>query len=232
MINNSSKLAKSQGFTLVELMIAMVLGTILTTGIIQFFLANHQSARVAEALSRVQENGRFAMEFISRDIREADYNACAAGVVVNAVAGTNSAAGALNGSDTITLIKSDPNTACPAILTQTYSIQTGTGGIPYLFDTAGELVEGIENLQVLYGADTDADSSPNYYVAAGTAGLNMANVVSIRVSLVAVTLEDNVALQPLNNSFVFGTLLAPPATDRKVRRVFTSTIALRNRILL
>ncbi len=64
------------GFTLVELMVALVLGMFLTAGVIQVFTSNQQTYRVTENLSRLQENGRFAIEFIARDVREANYKAC------------------------------------------------------------------------------------------------------------------------------------------------------------
>ncbi len=238
---NTSNIQKTKGFTLIELMVSLVLGLILTTSIVQFFLANHQSARVAEAFSRVQENGRSAMEFITRDIRAADYQVCVGSTIpMTAIAGTDDEG--LYDSDSITIKRSEAPCKTPitdtTIKPREYAIKDGTSlsedgvsKIPSLFVGDDELVEGIENLQILYGADTDApkDGSPNYYVKAGTPGLVMLNVVSIRISLVAVTLEDNVALQTLDDSYVFGEPLNPPETDRKVRRVFTSTIALRNR---
>lgn len=224
---------RQRGFTLVELMVAMVLGLILIAGVIQVFAANQQTYRVTENLSRLQESGRFAMEFITREVRVIDYKEClnATFSIPTALAGTNNTG--LNTSDTITVQKSVSPCAAPVantlISTLAYSIQVGTAGQPALFDSSGELVEGIENLQIIYGEDTDGDGSPNYYVPASAAGLNMGQVVSIRISLVGVTLEDNVAAQA-NNVFVFGAAYTPPIVDKKIRRVFTSTIALRNRL--
>lgn len=67
--------SRQKGFSLVELMIALVLGLFLVGGILYVFISNSQTFRTNEALSRMQENGRFAIDFISRDIREAGYNA-------------------------------------------------------------------------------------------------------------------------------------------------------------
>jgi type IV pilus assembly protein PilW len=61
-------------------MIAMVVGLILTGGIIQVFSSTSQSNRVHEAISRMQENGRMALEVISRDARMADFWGCAADI--------------------------------------------------------------------------------------------------------------------------------------------------------
>jgi type IV pilus assembly protein PilW len=61
------------GLTLVELMIAMVIGLVLTGGVIQIFVANNQTYRVTENMSRVQENGRFALDNLGKIIRLAGF---------------------------------------------------------------------------------------------------------------------------------------------------------------
>lgn len=60
---------RTTGFTLVELMIAITLGLLLTAGMIQMFSATRITFNSNEALSRVQENGRFAMELLKRELR-------------------------------------------------------------------------------------------------------------------------------------------------------------------
>lgn len=62
------------GASLVELMIALVLGLLVTAAIYQVFLSNQQTQRMQQALSHIQENGRFALDMISRDIRHAGYH--------------------------------------------------------------------------------------------------------------------------------------------------------------
>jgi type IV pilus assembly protein PilW len=109
----------------------------------------------------------------------------------------------------------------------TYTIQNGAGNTSALFKNGDELLEGIENMQILYGEDTDGDNSPNYFVPAGTAGLNMDNVISVRISLLATTLEDNISTQPVPYT-IFADTVTP--ADNRIRRVFTLTIALRNRL--
>jgi type IV pilus assembly protein PilW len=65
-----------RGVTLVELMIALVIGLILTAGATQIFLGSKETYRTSEALSRVQENGRMALQLLAREIRQADYFGC------------------------------------------------------------------------------------------------------------------------------------------------------------
>ena len=67
---------KQIGIGLVELLIALVLALVLTMGIIEVFLASKQAYKTQDALSRVQENGRFAMEELSRNIRMAGFQGC------------------------------------------------------------------------------------------------------------------------------------------------------------
>ncbi len=67
---------KQAGLSLVELMIAIALGLILMTGVIQVFLSSRVAFDTQQALSRIQETGRLAMEFLSRDIRMAGYMGC------------------------------------------------------------------------------------------------------------------------------------------------------------
>ncbi|TAL43763.1 MAG: pilus assembly protein PilW, partial [Methylovulum sp.] len=132
-----------------------------------------------------------------------------------------------------------PNAEIFRFNSSTYFIRAGAGGQPALWRldnavaTGGtnpvELVEGIEDMQVLYGEDTDAirDGTANYYVAAGTAGLNMDQVVSVRISLLVRTIDDNLADAPL--AYTYNGVTTTPG-DRRLRRVFTSTIAVRNRL--
>ncbi len=64
------------GLTLVELMIAMVLGLIVIGGVISVISANRQTYRTNEALSQVQESARTAFELLARDIRQAAATGC------------------------------------------------------------------------------------------------------------------------------------------------------------
>lgn len=71
-----STLKKYQGLSLVELMVALAVGLFLVAGVLQIYLGSRQSFLVQESLSRLQENGRFALMFMEEDIRMADYRGC------------------------------------------------------------------------------------------------------------------------------------------------------------
>jgi len=70
------KTCSQQGFTLLELMIAISLSLLLTGIVIQSFLSNKETYRLTEGVSRVQENIRFGAHFISTDIRQAGNLGC------------------------------------------------------------------------------------------------------------------------------------------------------------
>jgi len=69
---------RQSGYSMVELMVAIAVGLFLTAGIVQIFVANKQTYRAADASARIQENARFALEILARDIRMAGYLGCAA----------------------------------------------------------------------------------------------------------------------------------------------------------
>jgi prepilin-type N-terminal cleavage/methylation domain-containing protein len=61
------------GFTLVELMIGMTLGLVLIGGVVGLFLQSSQSFRVDENVARMQDQARFAMDQLTRDLRMAGF---------------------------------------------------------------------------------------------------------------------------------------------------------------
>jgi len=114
--------------------------------------------------------------------------------------------------------------------TVTYSIAAGASGEPALwrteFGNAQELVEGVEEMQVLYGIDSDSDQFPNQYVTANNVP-DFDDVVSLRVALLVRSIDDFVTED--SQTYTFNGVTTTPA-DRRIRQVFTTTIALRNRI--
>ncbi len=66
----------SRGLSMVELLVALALGLIITAAVLQMFLASKTTYRMQEALARVQENGRFAIGQLANDIRMAGYMGC------------------------------------------------------------------------------------------------------------------------------------------------------------
>lgn len=67
---------RQTGVSLIELMIAMVLGLLVVAGASAVFLSNKRTYGTSETLNRVQENTRTSFEMMSRDLREAGGNPC------------------------------------------------------------------------------------------------------------------------------------------------------------
>ncbi len=63
------------GLSLIELMVAMLIGTLLVLGLVQVFSASRTAYQLSEALARTQENGRFALDYLQRDIRMVGHSA-------------------------------------------------------------------------------------------------------------------------------------------------------------
>jgi len=68
---------RCRGFGIVELMVAMTLSLVLLGGVVALFASARKSYESNEHLARIQENGRFALDQITRDIRAAGYTGCA-----------------------------------------------------------------------------------------------------------------------------------------------------------
>lgn len=130
-----------------------------------------------------------------------------------------------------------------------YYVALGTGGIPSLFRidlscglspdgecsvVGEELVEGVENMQVMYGLDTDGDLVANQYVtaagitptASGESGFS--NVVSVRISLLMRSLDKG---QDILDSEIYTLgdgIPINPIDNRLIRITTNATVHLRN----
>ena len=65
-----------RGFTLVELMLALLLGLLVAMAAGGVFLSNRRVYGTTESINRIQENQRAAFELLARDVREAGANPC------------------------------------------------------------------------------------------------------------------------------------------------------------
>ncbi len=71
--------ARQAGLSLVELMIALVLGLFIIAAVIQVFSSSRLTYSMSDGLARAQENARFAMEIVNRDLRMSGGSAICAG---------------------------------------------------------------------------------------------------------------------------------------------------------
>jgi type IV pilus assembly protein PilW len=93
------------------------------------------------------------------------------------------------------------------------------------------LIEGIQNLQIRYGIDTDNDLIVNEYrnadLIGNAASTNWEKIISISIA-VLVRSENETGVEKDGRTYnLLGTVLGP-FNDRRQRTIFTTTVALRN----
>lgn len=64
------------GYTVIELMVALTLGVIILAIMSQVYVGSKRTYRSQEAQSRLQENGRYGVDLMSRDLRAIGYAGC------------------------------------------------------------------------------------------------------------------------------------------------------------
>ncbi len=68
---------RAVGLSLIELMVAMVLGLLLLGAVLQVYLSTKMTFVAQDQKSGVEETGRYALEFVARDVRMAGLTGCA-----------------------------------------------------------------------------------------------------------------------------------------------------------
>lgn len=133
----------------------------------------------------------------------------------------------------------------------TYYIRANAAGEPALYRqklghasgnsalTAEEVVEGVEDMQITYGVDTSAtaDGTVDAYVTADQVAAtapgstdedDWKRVLSIRLSLLLVSKKGEAATTKPQPYTYNGVTVTP--TDQRLRKVFSTTVAIRNRL--
>ena len=119
-----------------------------------------------------------------------------------------------------------------------FFVGVGGDGSPSLYqrtnaNAATELVSGVENMQILYGQDSDDDGVANRYHTANSV-TDFQQVVSLRLSLLLrtdepISQETNTKTYLLNGVTAASATTIDPFNDQRGRYVFSSTVKLRNR---
>lgn len=63
-----------RGFTLIELIVSLALGLVIMLAAMQLFVTNQLNFTLQRGMGDVQENGRFALDYIAANTRSAEYN--------------------------------------------------------------------------------------------------------------------------------------------------------------
>jgi type IV pilus assembly protein PilW len=227
--------------SIVEVMVAITISLILLIGVSEIFLGSRQAYNLQSATARMQENGRYALESLSRSIS-------LAGAEVTPVIDNASAEGGGNTPDTLSVnfnslagenVQNCVGTTTTSA-TDTYTIANDAAtGVPSLFCNGQPIVEGVENLQLLYGEDTDADGIANQYVPYNSLGdPDGNNIVTIRVAILVNSVEEVLADDEDTNTYA---LLDAPAQGpfndadgegdgEPLRRIYSRTVIVRNNL--
>ena len=244
MFNKMSRKDQQTGFTLVELMIALVVGLILTSGVLQVYLSSKQAYRTNEALARIQEDSRLLSDMLGRNIRMAGYRAqpedkreqifpntalyMGGGTDGQVVAGTSTRISIAYQADNNILACTSAAVAAGSLVKTVLNLELGvlkcrsavcapcSASDPTLSSTVTglDLVEGITSLIFTYGIDTDGDGAANRYASSLSP---TDSVTSVRASYTLESAEENTGVYDESTS-----------ARKKLSKTFTTTIALRN----
>ncbi len=243
------KLNAQGGFTLIELMIGMIVGLVLLLVIGTVFVSSQGVFREQEDNARVQENGRFALEIIGRSIKQAGhveipftgFKVEFTGIAISGTNGDTGVAdtltvqfeGAIGDSDcegTVVgvagqIIQNHFNIDAANAELQCDGQVSFTPGVPGAAPVGPVLLSDVEDLQILYGVDTNSDQSVDQYTDLPA---DWEQVITARICVLIRSEKTNV-VSAGNYLDCNGASIVIPA-DRRLRRAFTSTINLRNRI--
>lgn len=240
-----NKIYKFSGFSLVELLTALAISALMILGIGQAFISQKVSYNTQNDMSRVQQTGRFAVEFISRDLRMAGFPGREeqGSTTFNAVISDLTAEGSGSNSDTFTVMYRTA-TDCLGNTTPTYadgfqyaknqySIVNGN----LVCSTFGEtlaavpvplatdvLARGVDNMQVLFGLGDTYVSASDLTVA------DWDLITGARVSFLINSIDDAAGYTDTNSYALLNADQLGPFNDSLRRRVFTTTTVLRNRL--
>ncbi|KZX61644.1 MULTISPECIES: PilW family protein [unclassified Alcanivorax] len=250
-----NKIKKQSGFSLVELMVAMLVGLVVTGAALQLLITNNRTFALQQATSRVQENGQLVLRFLVRDLRRTglDQNVAAGpeGVLFSATGGLP---GSSDGSTDRLTISYHGTTDCEGggtgvvvrVINSYYVSNDGLFCDGNLSGGSGiELVSGVEGFKVKYGVDESPDGAmgvTTFVGATNAAGYitqeqseagvpgAVGTVVAVRLALLLSEESDSLPDGGAEQTFyLLGNKVTRSDTDSKaVRRMFTSTVLLRN----
>lgn len=258
---NTLHVKRQRGFTIVELMVAVAVGLIIIAGVGQVFVSNKHAYRYIEGVSTLQEQANYALDFIGSQAAAAGYirNSFNFGTYANnkitmesqAYGGSLPLDGTEGGTDSDSLIINTYRSGnelrdCTGSvkpvdfigpagsgIQNKIEINDGASGRPALFCNGVEIVEGVENMQVLYGRSTinAAGQRVIQYFSRDelTTAEELSEVINVRIALLVSTPQETRAGENPDNTYeLLGTTVTAPS-DRRMRQVFTTTIRLRNR---
>jgi len=222
--------SRQTGLTLIELMISLVLGLIVISAVINVYVGSTRSAKFSDGLRAMQENGRHGISSLQRGIRLAGYTPFN-GEQFDAfdIAAADEDSLVIRSRETHDC-NGQPTTDNDGIAVNSYRWIPAERQIICRGSSAAAtdmpLVDGVDGFRVLYGIDSDGDNFSEIYEPYSNA-LNSREINTIRFALL-VSSDGEIRSRSVEESHM---LLYQPflTNDRVSRRVFTTTVMLRNR---
>ncbi|MCK5918138.1 MAG: PilW family protein [Cocleimonas sp.] len=261
------------GLSLVEMMIAMVLGILLSVGTATIYFSSQRTSLAQSQYLVLEDNGRLALEVLTQVIEHTGYvssntsplagddrfitsNVVAAScggqnnVLKTSLFGKTENKSAGDSIGVVYLGDSSINRDCSGAqlpapcqvggvgsveaskIYNYFSVGVNADKIPVLHCAGSrgtnriEIAEGVENLQVLYGIDNDADNQVDQYVNADKVS-SWGRVVVVQLALLVRSLN-KVKNKKESKTFTLLDNTDITVDDKYQRAVFSTTIRLRN----
>jgi type IV pilus assembly protein PilW len=193
------KRLNSEGVTLIELLVALVICAMVAAGIYQVFISQSKSYTVQDQVTEVQQSVRSAMEILLRDLRMAGYdndNILSTITIPTAIANLS------DSSITINYEYYDKALAAYQKHTVAYWRDGGSSSLIRQLtvnDVATPqeiLLENVDTLNFTYGVDVNEDGALDSWVSAGSIGIS--KVVAVRAALTARPVQINPDLKMIS----------------------------------
>lgn len=237
-----------KGLTLIELMVALLLGLIFSAAAFQLLLTNQRTFGLQQALSTLQEDGQMALRYMAADIRNAGRGSLLQGTMVPVILDPTHPAGfSQNGNTHDELVVQYLGTSdCQGTSLGTdqhiinrYYVNNGdllcSGSLSA--GAAVVLLRNVESFQVQYGLDSDKDGvlATTQFVNASqdmldpsAAGADDEPVLgAIRLAVLINNDEYRTTPSSATTHYVLDQKLTS-AADTRIRRVFSTTVHIRN----
>jgi len=212
------KINNSNGFTLLELLLALAIFMIVIGAAYSTFLSQQNSYIVQEQVAGMQQNIRSAMFLMQRDLRMAGYDPTP-NVGLNP--GGITALSSTPGSSQVTFEYIDDTNTPNTLVTVSYSLYTSQGR-----QNLGRSLNGSINSSI---ADNIDALDLLFFDAAGVLTTIPTQVVSVEITIVARADRDDL---DYTNTTVYsnqaGTPIFASPTDHLRRRMLTTRVKCRN----
>ena len=255
----ATPLKGERGFSLIELMIAVAIGLVLTITVAQLFIGSRQTYATTDDVSRMQENIRYTYQVLTRAIHLAGYKSSPNAITDAVFAGAeplletvDGGAGTATDSFTLRFEGSSNGPGEPADGTvldcfgvpiaaglkavNQFTIAPGANTRPALFcnNNPGNPATARELVADVRNMQVlyGVDSDADLVAetyVTGGPGLVVNNVRSMRVALLFETPNLRAAVTPDSQVYTLNGVPLPAFNDTYIRRAVTMTVNLRNR---